>query len=241
MQTKAEVLRKIKAALEHEARIDFQAWPIAVDLIDGLVILNGELPSLAAKKQALGAACMVHGVRGAIDELQVAQVEKIGDGAVRDAVCTLLLQDVDFRNCAIRTLVKDRPKSLREPAGERCGSIEVAVEDGVVELAGEVISLSHMRLAGVLAWWAKGVRDVINTLEVNPPEDDNDDEVTDALRLVLETDPRVHAAQIGIRTKDYVVTLEGVVPSEDERRFAEQDAWYLYAVGRVINRLEVRA
>lgn len=241
METKAETLRKVKTALEHAARIDFQAWPIDMDLVDGLVILKGELPTLAAKKQALGAACQVRGVRGAIDELQVAQAETLGDGAVRDAVCALLLQDVDFRNCAIRALVKERPKYLREPAGERCGSIEVAVEDGVVELTGEVISLTHMRLAGVLAWWARGVRDVINTLEVSPPEDDNDDEVTDALRLVLETDPRVHAEQIGIRTRDYVVTLEGVVPSEEERRFAEQDAWYLYAVGRVINRLEVRA
>lgn len=240
MQAKETILRQVRAALEYEARINLQAQPLAITYAGGFITLVGEVPSLAAKKQALEAAGMVGGVRGVIDKLRVGFGEALGDGAVREAVCAQLLQDVDFRNCAIRSRVKGHSEALREPLGERCGNIEVAVADGVVRLSGDVISLTHKRLAGVLAWWATGVRDVSNALEVSPPEDDNDDEVTDALRLVLETDPRVHAEQIGIRTKDFVVTLEGVVASEDERRFAEQDAWYLYNVGRVINHLEVR-
>ena len=81
---------------------------------------------------------------------------------------------------------------------------------------------------------------MVNGLEVVPFEEDNDDEVTDALRLVLETDPWVHADQIGIGTRDYVVTLEGVVASEEERKRAETDAWCLFAVDKVINHIEVR-
>jgi osmotically-inducible protein OsmY len=75
---------------------------------------------------------------------------------------------------------------------------------------------------------------------VVPPEEDSDDEVTDALRLVLETDPLVPADQIGIRTRNHVVTLEGVVTTEEEKKRAELDAWYLFAVDRVINHIEVR-
>ena len=79
-----------------------------------------------------------------------------------------------------------------------------------------------------------------NGLEVVPPKEDSDDEVTDALRLVLETDPLVPADQIGIRTRNHVVTLEGVVTTEEEKKRAELDAWYPFAVDRVINHIEVR-
>ena len=81
---------------------------------------------------------------------------------------------------------------------------------------------------------------MVNGLEVVPPEEDSDDEVTDALRLVLETDPLIPADQIGIRTRNHVVTLEGVVTTEEEKKRAELDAWYLFAVDRVINHIQVR-
>ncbi|TAK41472.1 MAG: BON domain-containing protein, partial [Betaproteobacteria bacterium] len=38
-----------------------------------------------------------------------------------------------------------------------------------------------------------------------------------------------------------VVTLEGFVPTENERRRAEFDAWTLFGVDRVVNRLELAA
>jgi osmotically-inducible protein OsmY len=104
-----------------------------------------------------------------------------------------------------------------------------------------MISHSHKRLAGVLAWWTPGCRDVVNSLYVEPAEEDNDGEVVDALRLALEMDPLVDAAQIRARCRNYVVTLDGFVRTEEERRQAERDAWCLFAVDRVVNRIEVRA
>jgi osmotically-inducible protein OsmY len=103
-----------------------------------------------------------------------------------------------------------------------------------------VTSLSHKRLAGVLAWWVPGSRDVINGLAVVPPEEDNDDEVTDAVRLVLEKDPFINAGEIRVSTRDYVVTLEGLVPNEKVREMAEFDAWYVFGVDRVVNKLQVQ-
>jgi len=35
--------------------------------------------------------------------------------------------------------------------------------------------LTSKRLAGVMTWWVPGVRDVVNGIEVVPPEDDNPD------------------------------------------------------------------
>jgi osmotically-inducible protein OsmY len=241
LDAKAEILKHTQAALEYGARIDLQTHPIEMDFNGGALTLEGEVPNIGCKKLALEVASSVQGVRSIIDRLRVTPEERAGDGAIREAVCKHLLGDVDFHNCGFRVLKKGQVEALREPTGEdSSGSMVVSVDDGVVTLAGQVISLSHKRLAGVLAWWARGCRDVVNLLEVIPPEEDNDDEVADALRLVLETDPLVPASQIGIRTHDHVVTLDGVVSTQEEKMRAEMDAWRLFAVRDVINRIEVR-
>lgn len=240
MEEAETVEKQIQAALEHEAHIDLQSCPIRIDFRDGSLLLEGEVPHVGVKKLALGAAARVRDVRGIVDRLRVVPAERLGDGATRDAVCKLILRDIDFQNCGLRAWVKGRPEVQREPMGDPSGAVDVAVEDGVVTLTGQVISLSHKRLAGVLAWWARGCRDVVNGLAVVPPEEDNDEEITEALHLVFETDPFVHADRIGIGTRNAVVTLEGVVGTEEERRRAEMDAWCLFGVDRVINHLEVR-
>ncbi|MDD5249727.1 MAG: BON domain-containing protein [Rhodocyclaceae bacterium] len=241
MPSKDAVLKQVQAAIEHEANIDLQSHPVAMDFDRGIVTLDGEVPTVGVKKLALGATARVAGVVGINDRLRVDAGPRSGDGATRDAVARWLLRDIDFQNCALHVRVKGQLETLREPAASASGAIEIDVADGVVTLTGQVISLSHKRLAGVLAWWGRGCRDVVNRLEVVPPEEDNDDEIADALRLVLESDPYVHADQIGIGARDHVVTLEGRVSSDGERERAEQDAWCLFAVDKVVNHIEVRA
>ena len=53
--------------------------------------------------------------------------------------------------------------------------VDLEVEVGVVTLNGQVPGLDDKRLAGVLAWWVPGSRDVINGVAVEPPEDDDRD------------------------------------------------------------------
>jgi hypothetical protein len=91
---------------------------------------------------------------------------------------------------------------------------------GVVTLDGDVIGLGQKRLAGALAWWVPGSRDVINGLGVTPPEVDNDFEIADAVRLVLEKDPFVNADQLRVGVRNAVVALDGIVPTADERDMA---------------------
>jgi osmotically-inducible protein OsmY len=80
---------------------------------------------------------------------------------------------------------------------------------------------------------------VHNLLEVDPPEDDADNEITDAVRLALEKDPFVNASQITARTTDGAVILEGLVPRPMEREMAEDDAWYVFGVDDVVNGISV--
>lgn len=235
-------LKTVQAALEREPRINMHRWPIRLGVTDDhALVLEGEVDSLAAKKRALEIAGAAPEVRGVVDRLHVAPAERKGDGAILDSLKGMLLGSRELQNCTLRVMKKGQDVTLQEAEGQDAsGDILASVTDGVITLDGWVISLSHKRLAGVLAWWVPGCRDVVDALEVLPPEEDNDDEVSDALSLVLEMDPMIpHPEQIRVQTRNYVVTLDGLVGSETERSRAEQDAWCLFAVDRVVNQLTV--
>ena len=162
-----------------------------------------------------------------------------------EAVCTALVhalqQRSELHNCTIREGRAGASAMVQEAHDDwPSGEIEVAVSDGIVRLAGKVISLSHTRVIEALAWRTAGCRGVDNRLQVVPAEDDNDDELTDAIRLVMEMDRIAHADQILVRADDGVVTLQGVLPRDEERRLAELDAWAVWGVKDVRNQIEVR-
>jgi osmotically-inducible protein OsmY len=126
------------------------------------------------------------------------------------------------------------------PLGVR-GRIEVEVKKGLVILNGSVPGLTTKRLAGIIAWWVPGTRDVINGIAVEPREDDSPNQIAEAVRVALEKDPFVNAGQIRIGVNNTLVRLTGVVPKESERAAAERDAWLIFGVDRVINEITVRA
>jgi osmotically-inducible protein OsmY len=234
------ILKQVRGALEHETRINLHRFPLAINLgDDGTLVLEGETENIAAKKLARELAASVPGVAGIVDRLRVVPAQRMGDGQIRDHVRDALLGELDFENCAIRVRSDDQQTPVREPISGSDYSITVAVNEGVVALDGRVGSVSHKSLAGALAWWVPGSRDVINGLEITPPQAATDNEITEAVVLVLETDPLVEAASIRVTTLKSVVTLEGIAPSESQKEMAEMDTWYVYAVDKVINRLEV--
>ncbi len=236
---KDAVRKHVHAALEREARINLHRHPVRIESADGTVTLEGEVADVAAKKLALELAGSVRGVRGVVDRLRVDPGERRGDGAVRDSLARLFLQQPELRRCGLNIGNNGKSEVLRRVDHDADGELELSVSDGVVLLEGHVISQSHLRFAGALAWWTPGRRDVINALEVRPAYDDRDDEVAEVLRLVLEADPELDADQIRPNCSDKVIILEGSVPSEREKRRAELDAWSMFAVKGVVNRLQV--
>ena len=236
---KKAILREIRALLEKERRINFHHHPIRLSFSNDDLVLEGEAENIAAKKLALEIAGAMPGIGNIVDRLRVAPAQRMGDAETCDRVCTALVQEPALDACTIRARRKDTVQTFRKSDRDQNAEIEVEVEDGVVLLNGQVPSIAHKRLAGALAWWVPGSRDVINGLEESPAEQDNDDEVTDAVRLVLEKDPFVPADQIRVTTRNYVVNLEGVVLNRAIKQMAEFDAWYVFGVNRVINRLLV--
>ena len=238
MQTDA-VRKQVHAALERESRVNLHRHPVRIESADGTVTLEGEVADVAAKQLALQLAGAVQGVRNVVDRLRVAPGERRGDGAVRDSAARLLLQQPELRGCNLNVRTNERIEVLHRVAQDAAGEIQLSVTDGVVVLEGHVISQSHRRFAGAVAWWTPGRRDVVNALEVRPAYEDRDDEVGEVLRLVLEADPELDAAQIRTNCTGKVVFLDGAVPNEHQRRRAELDAWSLTAIRGVVNRLQV--
>lgn len=234
-----DVLDAVRHALKSEARVRPTQGPIRLSLADGALTMEGEVADIAGKKLALKAAAKVPGVSLIIDRLHVRPATPMGDGEIRDKVRDALLEETALADCTIRVFVKGELETVRAPANAT-GTIDIKVEDGIVTLDGDVAGWGQKRLAGVLAWWVPGSRDVINGLGVTPPEEDSDDAVTDAVLQVLEKDPFVNAESIRVQTRNAVVVLSGVVPRAAERDLAENDAWYVFGVDNVINRLDVR-
>ena len=234
------VLDRIRAALEKETRVNLHRYPIKLEFSDGDVVLTGELENVAAKKLALELAAAVAPAAGLVDRLKVTPAQAMSDAELRDHAIKVLLDEPALEHCLLHSRLPKQLHTHRNGVAEPSGTIVVEVRDGVITLNGEVPSLSHKRLAGVLAWWVPGCRDVVNGLTEVPEQQDNDDELTDAVRLVLEKDPFVNATKIQVRSKNGVVTLDGLVPNETMRRMAERDAWFVLGVREVVNRIDIK-
>lgn len=235
-----DVSKQIRAAMEVDPRVDLHRFPIQVTKNGHGLRLEGEVANIAAKRVAMLIAQRASGRAQVIDALRLVSADARGDGEIRDAFARSMLSQPELRNATIRQHHKGKLETVHETNDDwPSGAIEFGVADGVLTLTGQVRSLSHKRMIEALGWWTPGCRDVVNQLEVAPAEDDNDDELADAIRLVLEMDPTVHADQITIRIDGGVVTLAGALHRDEERRQAEMDAWSVCGVKEVHNQIVV--
>lgn len=240
MAVDQRVIRELCARFERHTGINLHDSPVEITPVGEGLRLAGEMDNIAMKRLATQLAAELVGPEAVEDRLTVKPSERREDGAVRDGLQMAFVDEPVFRDTNLYVWNKGKWETLREVAGRADGRIEISVQDGSVTLAGEVWSLSHKRMASLLAWWIRGARNVENLIKVTPEEQDTDQEITDAVRLALEKDPLVHSDQIRITTRDGNVLLEGLVPEEVEKRAAEYDVWYLTGVSGVTNNIEVR-
>lgn len=214
-----KIIKQVRQALRQTPWGDLNRYGIAVFFDAGDLVLEGQVPDVAIKKLSLEQAATVSSVGVIVDRIHVAPAERQTDAALMDQVSRALRSD---------------PLLASE-------AIEIRIEDGVVTLDGEVPSLLHKRLAGMLAWWVPGCRDVVNGLGVDSPDEDTDEKLALALRWVLDRDPTVKGSAIRVSVHGRLVTLEGTVSTEAERRRAERDMWCVFGVDQVDNRLSLTA
>ncbi len=238
MSNHHSVVDRVRAALEVEPYVNLHKYPIRIHAEGDVVTLSGTVEDISAKRRAVLAAAAVAGVREVIDGLRVEPGTPMGQDEILMHVRDALYAEpafCDYRIVAINH--KDEREVARDP--EPCrGEILVTVEeDGRVILGGFVGGLVDRRLAEVLAWWVAGSTDVKNDLRVEPPEEDNDGEILEAVQLTLEKDHAVDHNDVTVSCRDAVVSLSGGIPSGTQKRLAEHDAWYVNGVRDVVNQL----
>jgi osmotically-inducible protein OsmY len=162
------------------------------------------------------------------------------DKELRAHMRDMLMEEASFKDLELGETEHGQRKLVQGAPADARGSIDFEVKDGIVTLNGSVPTLVTKRLAGVMAWWVPGVRDVVNGIAVEPPEDDGPYMIAEAVRVVLEKDPYVDATQVRVGVRNAVVRLDGLVPTGTEREAAERDAWCVFGVDNVINEIEVR-
>jgi osmotically-inducible protein OsmY len=230
----------VRRALRRDTRIDFDHQAVTLTFANGELLLAGEVGDITAKRLAVERAATVPLVTAVFDELRVRPAEILPDAEIDDLVCQALVEEEALAGCTIRERVRGGFRPAHSPL-TNVGRIDIRVARGVVTLAGEVPSLAQKRLAGAFAWRTPGTRDVVNSLDVRPAEEDSDEAICDAVRLVLDRDPAVHAAGIRVAAQDAHVSLEGTVPTAAEVAAAEHDTWFVFGVRDVVNRLAVAA
>jgi osmotically-inducible protein OsmY len=236
-----KLLAKIRSTLRSEPSLGPQFHPSELEIgSDGVLVLGGEVESVKAKKLALERVAALPGIAGIADRLHVKPATRMSEKEIRVHVRDMLTEEASFKDLELAELEDGKRKLVQGAPADARGSIDFEVKDGLVTLNGHVPTLITKRLAGVMAWWVPGVRDVVNGLAVEPLEDDGPYMIAEAVRAVLEKDPFVDATQVRVGVRNTVVRLDGLVPSGTEREAAERDAWCVFGVDNVINEIEVR-
>jgi osmotically-inducible protein OsmY len=127
---------------------------------------------------------------------------------------------------------------LREDPRVSTADIRIDTESGIVRLTGSVWSLAEKNYADLEAKKIKGVRGVINELNVWPSHR-SDVDLAQAIRRRLIDSSFINSHNLGVAVKDGVVTLTGNVDSWSERQEADLLATDTWGVKEVVNEVTV--
>lgn len=119
--------------------------------------------------------------------------------------------------------------------------LDVEAVGGIVTLTGDTSNVIEQRRAARVAETVRGVRAVVNRVEVHPPDDRIGDRLRRDVEDALLLDPATDEYEVSVAIRDrHHVDLEGAVDSWSERRLCEQVASDVAGVTGVTNRIRVR-
>jgi osmotically-inducible protein OsmY len=116
--------------------------------------------------------------------------------------------------------------------------IDVMVNEGIVTLSGSVDNLLACNKAVSVARSIKGVRSVVNNVEVKPVSRSDAQIKQDVENAILQ-DPATETYSIGVAVEDGRVTLTGSVDSWAERELAEKVAMGVKGIKKIINEISI--
>jgi osmotically-inducible protein OsmY len=214
MQNKLQ--QDVMDELQWDPSVDSSRIGISVD--NGVVVLSGNVRSLAERLSAENAAKRVRGVLSVANELHV---DLPGASLRDDAALAKAARDALRWN----VLVPDE-------------SLQVTVSKGWITLEGEVPYGYQSRTAVSVVEQLTGVVGVTNRIVIKPSASPLD--VQRKLTSALHRHVQLEAQNIETEVTGGKVVLRGKVGSWAERSLVEDAAWSAPGVREVDNRLEVR-
>lgn len=115
-------------------------------------------------------------------------------------------------------------------------AIDVSVEEGIVTLSGTIDTILEKDRATQLAETVKGVRGVVNDIEVSVPER-SDNAIAEDVRTALDNDPVTEIYQLNVSLRDGTVVLTGTVESWQEAQIAANVVKSVKGVEEVVNNI----
>jgi osmotically-inducible protein OsmY len=148
-------------------------------------------------------------------------------------MATMVRGDADIRRDVMDEIAYDPAVTVHD--------IAVIVEDGLVTLTGTADSYGTRQAAVDAAWRVSGVRDVINSIVVDPTllGVPTDEEIAADVRERLEKDFLVPKGRITVSVHDGVVTLAGTVDWHFQREAVREEAADAKGVRDVNNEIEI--
>lgn len=234
-----QIEHSIRTAIAHRPRLTAECRSLAIELHPDVLVLDGKVETIAAKRQLVLLAARNGGGLGVLDRVRVEAATAREDAEIAIDLLDALAQESILKDYRIQILPGDAEPTSVAPTSDDTSTIGVTVREGTARLEGTVAMLLHRRLAEVLCWWIPGTTNVDNHLYVMPSAPDSDQEITDAIRTALDKDPWLDASLLRVSTHDREVKLAGALPNNAQCQRAESDAWYVRGVHGVMNKIEI--
>ncbi|HVY24480.1 MAG TPA: BON domain-containing protein [Steroidobacteraceae bacterium] len=218
MKSDTQLRDDIIAELEWDP--SFDSRNIAVAVKNGIATLNGHVTSFAQSWQAQRAAQNVAGVKAVANEIQV---NLPGDTQ---------RSDTDIAQACIEAL----SANVAVPS-----TVKVTVHNAWINLGGEVFFWYQKKAAEQAVRYLRGIKGISNGIMVKPVVEKNisEKEIRSKIESAFQRHAHQDANAIRVTVKGSEVTLDGRVPTWNERQAAELAAWAAPGVTRVDDRLVI--
>ncbi len=215
MKTNEELRLDVEFELAREPSLDESH--VLLNVKDGVVTLNGHVPTYPQKRAAVRAAERVSGVSAVADELEVQLVGSHvrDDTDIAESIAHIMNWNVSL------------PKDLK-----------VEVADGIVTLRGTVAWELQRKEAARVVRGIIGVQGVHNLIELKPHAGSPQD-VKSSIEAALRRQASLDARQIEVAVHDSTAVLSGHVHSLGEERSAVNAAYAAPGIEKVESHLTV--
>jgi osmotically-inducible protein OsmY len=193
------------------------AAEVAVTVEDGVVTLEGTVPSYRAKVTATDDAYDVSGVIFVDNRLNVKDPKPPADTLIESNITNALSWDFDLDSQKIR----------------------VTVNKGDVKLLGTVDAYWKKMVAEADASKVRGVMNIKNEIAIVPTNEREDEQIAKDVEEALRRKWLVNVNDVDVTVEHGNVTLTGDVPTRLARTEADDAAFYTNGVRTVENKLAI--